>query len=829
MRVIISKRHFLGLAVLVVLLCPRTAAAQEEVHLDAFVDKMKRWGIIIGINGYDDANINGLRYAAQDAQAVYNVLTHPATGSFRKEHVHLLTSGGEGQPTRSNILESLAVLRKTAGPEDTVLFYFSGHGLTQQGENYLLPIDARTSIPGETAIPLSRVYQAIRDTKRQIILLDACHSGWHRSKGVMSGRMSASFADVVFAEAEGRVTFTSCNIDESSFEDDSLESGVFTYYLLEALRGEADASGNQAVTALEANLYLGEKVRAWAFKNRRPQTPRLSGNILGEIVLTQGLPAHAGLPPSEPVDYTSVYPPSPPSPKPRIMVIIPEYHRRSTVIFPAGETEIIRLLVQHDFPVVDQRQIQDIRYKDEAKRAAQGDVAAAVALGNQFESEIIIVGEAQSSRLRGRLPGNMVSCSAQMVVKVIQTDTGKILATHNLTGKGLDLSEELAAQKAVVAVSEKMADYLIEELEYKWHEGAAGQPQPLTLKITNVTFKELLSFEDALRKRIPSVQHVHRHYFDVAGKVAESEIVLIGDVYQFVTALGAIGFEGFEIEVLNQTPQVLDIRIHQNRLTLRLGNVAFKELLLVEDALKQHIPSVKTVRREYFDAIEKIADVEVALSGDLQQFVNALGSITFDGFEVEVLSQNADGLDLQINQQLSLDLKVASVTFKELLRFENALEERIPVVRKVAREHFNADEKAAGIKITIAGDMGQFVEELALVAFDDFDVEVLNQTPQLLDVRIQQKLPITLMCVITNVSFKELLLFESAIQKRIPNMQEVERQYFDTREKIAEIKIAVTSDLQQFVKDLALITFDDFEVEVLNQSPQRLDIQINQK
>ena len=753
MSVIISKKHFLSFVVFLAFLYPcevataRIPTTHEEIRPDAFIDKMQRWGIIIGINGYDDPNINGLRYAASDARAVYDALTHPETGSFRKEHVHLLTSGGESQPTRSNILESLAVLRKTVGPKDTVLFYFSGHGLTQQDENYLLPIDARASIPAETAIPLSRVYQAVRDTGRQIILLDACHSGWHRSKGVMSGRMSASFADVVFAEAEGRVTFTSCNIDESSFEDDNLESGVFTYYLLEALRGEADASGNQAVTALEANLYLGEKVRAWAFKNRRQQTPRLSGNILGEIVLTQGLSTHAGTPVRGAVDYTSLHPPSPPAHKPRIMVIIPEYHRRSTVIFPAGETEIIRLLVQHDFPVVDQRQIQDIRYKDEAKRAAQGDVAAAVALGNQFESDIIIVGEAQSSRLRGRLPGNMVSCSAQMVIKAIQADTGKILATHNLTDKGLDLSEELAAQKAVVAVSGKMADYLIEELEYKWHEDAAGQEHPLTLKIANVTFRELLSFENALRRRIPAAQYVHRHYFDVAGKMAEIEIVVIGNIHQFVSDLGLVGFEQFEIEVLNQTPQVLDIRIEKKSLILRIGNVTFKELLLVEDALKQHIPSVKTVGREYFDATEKSADVEVALSGDIQQFVNALGLITFDGFEVEVLSQNADGLDLQINQKLSLDLKVANVTFKELLRFENALEERIPVVRKVDREHFNADEKAAGIKITVAGDMGQFVEELALVAFDDFDVEVLNQTPQLLDVRIKQKLPITLMCV----------------------------------------------------------------------------------
>ena len=542
----------------------KSFAVEEYQAIDAkpVIDKMKRWGIIIGINAYDDPSINGLQYAAPDARSIYEVLTHPQTGSFTAEHLHLLTSGSENQPTRNNILESLSLLNQIIQSGDIVFFYFAGHGLTQNGINYLLPADTRADAPVETAIPLSKVYQAIQNARQQIIFLDAFHSGWHRrGSGVPLGVMSDSFAEVVLSEAAGRVTLTACSINESSFEDDNLGYGVFAYYLLEALHGTADILVDKRVTVSEVNRHVAERVKAWAFANRKQQTPRISSNISGEIVLT--LPIVKDVSPAPPADFVPTVPPPQPARKPLIMVIIPEYHQRSSTLYPAGETEVIRLLVERGFPVVDQHQIQHIRYNDEAKRAAQGDVAAAVALGNQFEAEIIIVGEALSQRIEGRIPGNIVACSAQLVAKAIQTDAAKILATHSMTDKGLDLTEESAAKKAFANVGGKIADYLIGEIELKWYEMATNRERSLTLKVVNVTFKELLLFEDALQKRIPSVQNVNRQHFDVTGKIAEIEVTITGDSQQFVKALALIPFDDFEVEVLNQTPRVLDIQINQ--------------------------------------------------------------------------------------------------------------------------------------------------------------------------------------------------------------------------------------------------------------------------
>lgn len=615
------------------------------------IDKMKRWGIIIGINEYDDPNINGLQYAAPDARSIYAALTHPETGSFKAEHLHLLTSSSDNQPTRTNILESLSLLSQIAQAGDTVFFYFSGHGLTQNGINYLLAADTRANAPAETAIPLSKVYQAIQNSRQQLIFLDAFHSGWHHpGEGAPFGVMSDTFAAGVLSKAAGRVTLTSCNINESSFEDDNLGYGVFAYYLLEALYGTPDMLADKRVTVSEVSSYVSEKVKVWGFANRKQQTPQISSTISSEIVLTLPMVEEVSAEPA--VDIASTVPPTPPARQPLMMVVIPEYFYRSSILFPASETEIIRLFVEHGFPVVDQHQIQHIRHKDEAKRAAQGDVDAAVALGQQFKAEIIIVGEAVSQRIAGRMPGNIIACNAQLVVKAIQTDTAKILATHSMNDKGLDLTEESASKKALTNVGGKIADYLIREIDKKWNEMTTNLKRSLTLKIVNVTFKELLLFENALQKRIPSVQNMHRRYFDATGKITEIEMTLIGDSQQFVKELALIAFDDFEVEVLNQTPQVLDIGINQKLpVSLKIVNVTFKELLLFEDALQQHIPSVLNVNRQHFDVVEKFAEIEVTIIGDSQQFAKELALIMFDDFEVEVLNQASQFLDIQISQK----------------------------------------------------------------------------------------------------------------------------------------------------------------------------------
>ena len=82
---------------------------------------------------------------------------------------------------------------------------------------------------------------------------------------------------------------------------------------------------------------------------------------------------------------------------------------------------------------------------------------------------------------------------------------------------------------------------------------------------------------------------------------------------------------------------------------------------------------------------------------------------------------------------------------------------------------------------------------------------------------------------VLNITFKELVLFEAALQKRIPSIKNLDSQNFDAARKSAEINVTTTDNLHQFSKTLVLSEFEVFEVEVLNLGAQTLEIRLNQK
>jgi uncharacterized caspase-like protein len=62
---------------------------------------------------------------------------------------------------------------------------------------------------------------------------------------------------------EGRVILAASRPEQVSIEDDQLQHGVFTHFLLEALGGPADLNRDGEVTALEAYQYLSARVREY--------------------------------------------------------------------------------------------------------------------------------------------------------------------------------------------------------------------------------------------------------------------------------------------------------------------------------------------------------------------------------------------------------------------------------------------------------------------------------------------------------------------------------------------------------------------------------------
>ena len=247
-----------------------------------------RWAVLVGVGRYEDDSIPALQFAGADVRVLREVLVDPARGGFPEENVAVLTDAATDaklKPTRLNILARLRAWAELAGPKDTFLFFFSGHGIAEKGKGYLLPVDARVGILSDSALATERVDEILADSqaKATVMILDSCHSAAGKDLAVMS----TDFSEQLFSDSDGRVTMASCKESQQSFEWREKGQSVYTYYLVDGLGGPADANRDGAVSVTELSSYVHERVARWAAENSRQQEPRARMNISGDVVLAR--------------------------------------------------------------------------------------------------------------------------------------------------------------------------------------------------------------------------------------------------------------------------------------------------------------------------------------------------------------------------------------------------------------------------------------------------------------------------------------------------------------------------------------------------------------
>jgi hypothetical protein len=213
-----------------------------------------RWALIIGIGAFSDKSIEPLRYTTSDAQSFQDALLDPKIGHFKAANVHSLMND---QATRKNIMIQLNWLARSAGPDDMVVVYVATHGSSRDVDtadvNYIITHDTEIG-PGQnpdpdtlfaTALPMMDIANAVATrvkARRAAIFLDTCYSGNAASKnvkliapGIASSAPSAATLDHI-KQGAGRMVFAASGTEEESLESDALKHGLFTYFLVEALR-----------------------------------------------------------------------------------------------------------------------------------------------------------------------------------------------------------------------------------------------------------------------------------------------------------------------------------------------------------------------------------------------------------------------------------------------------------------------------------------------------------------------------------------------------------------------------------------------------------------
>ena len=140
----------------------------------------RQFSIIIGIDDYsiEKNSIDKLEYAVNDATDVRNILRDEY--GFSTEHYQFLTNA---QATRQAIEDSITKWLPAQLPtgRDSLLFFFSGHGLIDQesNEGFLVASDSRNDAARKNCVVVSYLVRLLENIpcKHKLVVLDSCYSG----------------------------------------------------------------------------------------------------------------------------------------------------------------------------------------------------------------------------------------------------------------------------------------------------------------------------------------------------------------------------------------------------------------------------------------------------------------------------------------------------------------------------------------------------------------------------------------------------------------------------------------------------------------------------
>ena len=240
-----------------------------------FAGEPQRYALVLGVTGYPSfAEDMRLKYADEDAKLFYNFITNQEAGRFSPENVKFLVNENA---TRTSINKAIAWLGKRVLPDDIVYIFFSGHGVVDdQGLGYFMPYDADPALPDDRGFRADQFVKMIHhklSSTRILVFVDACHSGSVHNGGFAKEGLSnvmRTFKTAMKQALEGEeslsMAFLSASSNQKSYEDKVLKHGVFSWYLVTGLKGNADRNRDQTVTAGELHQYLVNEVERHAKK-----------------------------------------------------------------------------------------------------------------------------------------------------------------------------------------------------------------------------------------------------------------------------------------------------------------------------------------------------------------------------------------------------------------------------------------------------------------------------------------------------------------------------------------------------------------------------------
>lgn len=240
--------------------------AAVPVSKTSYAEGVNIYALIVGASRYD--HFESLKYTDDDAYRIYAFLKSPEGGAVPEDHIRILI---DESAVAENIYKGLDDIIAKAGKDDLVLIYLAGHGL----QGFYVPTDS-DGYRNRVEYDVIKERLSLCQARQKLVIADACYAGSLLAAKSPMFESVDLFYKKLLASGGGTAFLLSSKSEEFSLESQGLRQGVFSHYLIEGLKGEADTNKDKLVSLEELYTFVYSNVREYS---GNLQTPVLAGDM----------------------------------------------------------------------------------------------------------------------------------------------------------------------------------------------------------------------------------------------------------------------------------------------------------------------------------------------------------------------------------------------------------------------------------------------------------------------------------------------------------------------------------------------------------------------
>ena len=149
---------------------------------------------------------------------------------------------------------------------------------SDDGKNmYLLPYDGAPELLKESAISRNELFADIKaaDPRSVTVFFDTCYSGQSRGEDMLIAARPVLIKAIKKDIPDNFTLFSAAAGDQTAKPLEEVKHGMFSYFLMKGMEGEADKNQDNKITAGELHEYVKANV---VQQSSGSQTPELQGD-----------------------------------------------------------------------------------------------------------------------------------------------------------------------------------------------------------------------------------------------------------------------------------------------------------------------------------------------------------------------------------------------------------------------------------------------------------------------------------------------------------------------------------------------------------------------